>query len=353
MTGDGKETARAIAVEAGILQPGRDRVITGGELSSMTDEEAAALLPHLAVVARALPGDKTRLVRLAQSREMVVGMTGDGVNDAPALKLADVGFAMGSGTDIAKEAGDIVILNNDISAIVKAVLYGRTIFKSIRKFIVFQLTMNLCAVGVTLIGPFLGFETPITIIQMLWVNIIMDTLGGLAFAGEAATPDTMTEPPKRRDEPLLNGEMMGKILWNGSMTILLSLLFMLNRQVRVALQFDKSPILFYSAFFTLFIFLGVMNFFNARTDRINLLAGLGKNKSFIFITILVTVVQLLMVYFGGTVFRTAPLDIKVLGALAVLAFVILPLDTLRRVLIRPKKKDYRKKEEREMKGMAA
>lgn len=338
VTGDGKETAQAIAREAGIVRSPDDRVITGGELSHMSDEEVTAILPSLAVVSRALPGDKTRLVRLAQNSGLVVGMTGDGINDAPALKLSDVGFAMGSGTDIAKEAGDIVILNNDISAIVKAVLYGRTIFKSIRKFIVFQLTMNLCAVSVTLIGPFLGIETPITIIQMLWINIIMDTLGGLAFAGEAPTADTMEEPPKQREEPLLNRSMMGKILWNGCTTVVLSVIFMLDSAVKRNLGFDRDPLLFYSAFFTLFIFLGIMNFFNARSDRINLLAGLGKNRSFLSITLLITVVQLLMVYFGGDIFRTTALSARTVLALAMLSFVILPMDTIRRVLFRPLKR---------------
>lgn len=334
VTGDSPDTARAIALEAGILHAEKDAVVTSGELAGMSDAEVAALLPRLAVVARALPQDKTRLVRVAQEQELVVGMTGDGVNDAPALKLSDVGFAMGSGTDIAKEAGDIVILDNDISAIVKAVLYGRTIFKSIRKFIVFQLTMNLCAVGVTLIGPLFGMETPITIIQMLWVNIIMDTLGGLAFAGEAATADTMTEPPKKRNESLLSAEMLGKILWNGLMTILISIGFMAFAPFKEILGFSENPLCYYSAFFSLFIFLGVMNFFNARTERINLLANLSKNKSFILITLLITTVQLLMVYFGGTLFRTAPLSPRILAGVAALSFVVIPLDTIRRVIMR-------------------
>ena len=150
----------------------------------MTDAEVLDILPRLRVVARALPTDKSRLVRLAQSKGLVTGMTGDGINDAPALKKADVGFAMGTGTEVAKEAGDIVILDNNFASIVKAIRYGRTVFKSIRKFVVFQLTMNLCAVGVSLIAPFIGVDTPVTVIQMLWINIIMDTLAGLAFAGE-------------------------------------------------------------------------------------------------------------------------------------------------------------------------
>lgn len=335
MTGDGPDTARAIANEVGIISnTGRQTVLTGSELAAMTDTEVAKILPHLAVLSRALPQDKTRLVRIAQSLDLVVGMTGDGVNDAPALKLSDVGFAMGSGTDIAKEAGDIVILNNDILAIVKAVLYGRTIFKSICKFIVFQLTMNLCAVSVTLIGPLLGIEAPITIMQMLWINMIMDTLGGLAFAGEAPTPDTMREVPKKRTDSLLTYEMLGKILWNGFMTLLLCMCFMSLDYIKNALGFAENPLMFYSAFFSLFVFLGIMQFFNARTERINLFANLKKNRSFMSITALVMTVQLLMVFFGGTLFRTTPLSLHILLGLLAMSFAVIPLDVIRKAIMR-------------------
>lgn len=335
MTGDGPDTAASIAKEVGIISnAGSQLVLTGSELAAMTDSEVAKILPNLAVLSRALPQDKTRLVRIAQSLDLVVGMTGDGVNDAPALKLSDVGFAMGSGTDIAKEAGDIVILNNDISAIVKAVLYGRTVFKSICKFIVFQLTMNLCAVSVTLIGPLLGIDAPITIMQMLWINMIMDTLGGLAFAGEAPTPDTMAEAPKKRTDPLLTHEMLGKILWNGCMTVLLCMSFMTLDYVKNTLGFSENPLMFYSAFFSLFVFLGIMQFFNARTERINLFANLQKNRSFMGITALVMMVQLLMVFFGGAVFRTTPLSGSILLGVFILSFAVIPLDVIRKVIMR-------------------
>ena len=176
ITGDNKETAEAIARDAKLLGPEQDLSITSAELASMSDEDVMRALPNLRVVARALPSDKSRLVNLAQRRGSVVGMTGDGVNDSAALKKADVGFAMGSGTEVAKEAGDIVILDDNLSSIVKATLYGRTVFRSIRKFIVFQLTVNLCAVGVSIIAPFFGYEEPLSVLQMLWVNMVMDTL---------------------------------------------------------------------------------------------------------------------------------------------------------------------------------
>ncbi|MEG1345861.1 MAG: HAD-IC family P-type ATPase, partial [Acidaminococcaceae bacterium] len=159
-------------------------VWTSDELAELSDEEIKAQIPNLRVVARALPMDKSRLVRLSQELNLVVGMTGDGVNDAPALKKADVGFAMGSGTEVAKEAGDIVILDDNFLSIKKAILYGRTIYNSICKFITFQLTINLSAVAINFIAPFIGIDKPLTITQILWINLVMDTMAALAFGGE-------------------------------------------------------------------------------------------------------------------------------------------------------------------------
>ena len=337
LTGDGKETAAAIAEECGIYKPGRAyMVLTSAELSALGDDEVKAILPSLRVVARALPSDKTRLVRLSQELDLVVGMTGDGINDAPSLKLADVGFAMGSGTDVAKGAGDVVILDDSLSAISKTVLYGRTIFKSIRKFITFQLIMNLAACGVSLFGQFIGIETPITIIQMLWVNIIMDTLGGLAFAGEAPLPYYMKEPPKRRGEPILSFEMLGHITALGVYTLVLCVLFLRLDLFRDFYYADYNSEKFLSAFYVLFIFSGIFNCFLARCERLNIFSNIGKNKPFIIIMLMISAVQIAMIYFGGTLFRTVPLTLSELLLAVALASTTILFDIIRRVFIKLK-----------------
>ena len=335
ITGDSKETADAIARDAGIYAPALGHIsVSATELNNLTDDGVKALLPKLRVVSRAMPRDKSRLVRLSQEMNMVVGMTGDGINDAPSLKLADVGFAMGSGTDIAKSSADIVILDNSFTAIAKTVLYGRTIFKSIRKFITFQLVMNLCACGVSLIGQFVGVDTPITIIQMLWVNIIMDTLGGLAFAGEGALDYYMKEKPKSRDEPILSREMLGQIFLNGAFTLLLCIVFLTSPIIRVYYGFSNSPEAFYTAFYALFIFSGIFNCLLARCERLRLMSNIGKNKPFILILLLISLIQVCMIYYGGETFRCTPLSPSELGYAVGMAFLVVPFDMMRRIISR-------------------
>ena len=331
MTGDNRDTAAAIAESCGILGRGVDGVVDHTELAAMSDEEVKALLPRLGVVARALPADKSRLVRLAQEEGLVVGMTGDGINDAPALKRADVGFAMGSGTQVAKDAGDVIILDNNLASVTRAVLYGRTVFKSIRKFITLQLTMNLCAVGVTMICPFLGVDAPVTVVQMLWINLIMDTLGGLAFAGEPPLDSYMEEAPKGRDEPILGRYMVSEILWLGSFTVALCLFFLKCPLVTRHFRPAEDHIYLLTAFFALFIFSSVWNCFNTRTDRLNLLAGLHRNKGFCLIMAAVLGVQILFVYVGGAVLRTAPLTPHELGITFLLSLSVFPAEGVRKV----------------------
>ena len=334
VTGDSKETAVAIAKESGIICEGEGGILGGHELAGLSDDELSARLDRLSVVYRALPGDKTRLVRAAQLRGLVTGMTGDGVNDAPSLKLADVGFAMGSGTDIAREAGDIVILDDNIASIARTVLYGRTIFKSIRKFITFQLTMNLCAVGVSLFGQFIGIESPVTILQMLWVNIIMDTLGGLAFAGEPPLTMYMREKPKKREERILSGAMMHQIAVTGSYTLGVCAWYLASPWAARTFHRETSEIYFLTLFFALFIFCGIANCFAARSERMNLFSSIGRNKPFLVIMTFILSVQLAMLYFGGELFRTVPPTVQDLALVALLAVTVLPVDFIRRCFFR-------------------
>lgn len=334
ITGDSRETAVAIAREIGLIGNQKNVVFTSRELAQMSDAQIQKVLEDIRVVARALPSDKSRLVRIAQQAGLVAGMTGDGINDAPALKKADVGFAMGSGTEVAKEAGDIVILDNNIGSIAKAILYGRTIFKSIRKFIIFQLTMNLCAVGLSIICPFLGIDAPLTVMQMLWVNMIMDTLAGLAFSGEAPLTVYMKEPPKKRDEEIINRYMYSEIVFTGIYSIVVCLIFLKLPLLQHTFRFNDGSDYYMTAFFALFIFLGVFNSLNTRTYRINLFSHILRNKLFIFVMVFICAVQILLIYFGGTVFRTMGINIKHLNLILLMAATVIPADLIRKVLIR-------------------
>ena len=339
LTGDHPDTAKAVASRCGLLSDRQTLVIDSHQLAAWSDRELEQQLPKLAVVARAMPTDKVRLVQAAQRLGLVAGMTGDGVNDAPALKLADVGFAMGSGTAVAKEAGDIVITDDNLASIVHAVLYGRTIFKSIRKFLVFQLTMNVCAVGVSIAGPLIGIDTPVTVMQMLWINLIMDTLAGLAFSGEPPLKEYMQEAPKQREEPVLNSYMKGQIAFTGLYTILLCILFLWWTPMRRFFCYAAEPLRFLTAFFALFIFCGIFNAFNARTHRLNLLAHIWKNPLFVLIMAAVSLVQLALIYFGGALFRTTPLPLYELIAAGVLAATVIPVDVARKLWLRMRGKE--------------
>jgi len=331
LTGDSKETASHIASDCGIIDSEIDICLTSSELARLSDIRLAEILPRLAVLSRALPTDKSRLVRVAQESGLVVGMTGDGVNDAPALRMADVGFSMGSGTDVAKEAGDIVILDNNLASIVKAVLYGRTVFKSIRKFVTLQLLMNICACGVSMIGPFIGIDAPVTVIQMLWINVIMDTLGGLAFAGEAASERYMKDPPKRRDEPILNAYMVYTLLFHGGFTLALGIAFL--KHPSITANFD-GMLCHLTAFFAFFIFSSVLNCFCARTDRLNVFSGIAKNKVFLLIMIFICVIQIVFIYLGGDVLRTMPLTAQELLYTLGISLLVVPADFARKLLWR-------------------
>ena len=349
ITGDNPTTAEAVAKETGIISPysGRSLIIKAEELAKMTDEEVAKILPRLAVVARALPSDKTRLVTISQRAKYVVGMTGDGVNDAPSLKGADVGFAMGSGTEVAKEAGDIVIKDNNFASVVKAILYGRTIFESIRKFIQFQLIMNFSAVGISLLGPFIGVDTPVTITQMLWINIIMDTLGALAFATEPPLSFYMKQKPKSADEKILSKKMIRTIIVTSLYVLSLCVWFLKSDTCGMILSNGQEKYLL-SAFFGMFIFTGVFVCFLSRTERVNVFSNISKNRAFILIMLLVSIMQISFIYFGGNLFRTVPLSPRDLLFTIVVSFTVIIFDFIRKLfektVKRKKKIDILKKE---------
>ena len=336
VTGDSKNTAEAIAREVGLIDIESYLVLSSEELARLSDEEIKNKYKSIAVIARALPSDKSRMVNILESMDLVVGMTGDGVNDAPALKKANVGFAIGSGTDVAKEAADIVILDNNILSISKAILYGRTIFKSIRKFIIYQLTVNTCALILSIVGSLFGISTPITIVQMLWLNMIMDTFAGIAFSYEAPLIEYMNEPPKKKDNPIMNKYMYSEIIWTGLYCAIMCILFLKLPFFRNFVRVGDNDKYLMTAYFAMFIFMGIFNAFNARTVRINTFANLKKNKVFMFVFGFIFVAQIFIIYNGGDIFRTYGLEFNELIFVLVLALSVFPVDWLRKYVLKKK-----------------
>lgn len=334
ITGDRKETAVAVASDAGLLNKSDELVFTSEELADMSDNEIKKLLPKIRVIARALPTDKSRLVRIAQEMNLVVGMTGDGVNDAPALKLADVGFAIGSGSEVAKEAGDIVILDDNFFSIRNAVLYGRTIYKSIKKFIRFQLTINVAAVTISMLGPIVGVEKPLDISQMIWTNLLIDSLAAIAFGGEPALKAYLKEKPKKRSENILDTDMWSSIIWDGLYICAISLLMFISPQIHSYFRSGNGDIYFYTGYFTFFIFTCIFNAFNARTESIDLLKNLSLNKQFLIVMTGIGITQIIMTYYGGSILRTAGLTFTEWIVVLCLAITIIPLDMLRKYILK-------------------
>ena len=337
ITGDAVDTAEAIAREVGLIDIKSNLVLSSSDLEKLSDDEIKEKLSSIAVIARALPQDKSRMVSIIESMDLVVGMTGDGVNDAPALKKANVGFAMGSGTEVAKEAADIVILDNNILSISKAILYGRTIFKSIRKFIIYQLTVNMCALVLSIVGSFIGVSTPITIVQMLWLNMIMDTFAGVAFSFEAPLIEYMEEPPKKKDTPIMNKYMYSEIIWTGVYCALLCILFLKLPIFKTLIRVGENSKYLMTAYFAMFIFMGIFNAFNARTVRINTFANLSKNKVFIGIFGFIFIAQVWIIYNGGDIFRTYGLKTNELILVLLLALTVFPVDWLRKYILKKRK----------------
>ena len=353
ITGDRRETAVAIAKEAGLIDDEKTNLmLTSDELSKMSDDEIKAKLKDIRVIARALPTDKSRLVRLAQELDLVAGMTGDGVNDSPALKKADVGFAMGGGTEVAKEASDIVILDDNFNSIDRAILYGRTIFNSIRKFIVFQLTINVAAVLISFICPLIGLANPLDVIQILWVNLVMDTLAALAFGGEPALTRFMHEKPKRRTEPIISKNMMSEIIVGAGWTFALSLVMLIlgnyspfgndtsylenwgfiREATGDAAKLDGAHAILHTAYFAFFIFIAVFNAFNARTEKMNLFDNINKNKGFLTVFGIIAIVQIVMTYVGGDILNGWGLNVTEWLVVLVLGISIIPIDLIRKAI---------------------
>ncbi len=331
VTGDRKETAVAIAKEAGLLTSDGDVALTSAELAEKSDEELKAILPRLRVVSRALPTDKSRLVRVAQELDYVVGMTGDGVNDSPALKKADVGFAMGSGTEVAKEAGDITILDDNFSSIEKAILYGRTMFKSIRKFLIFQLTVNVSAVLTCFIGPLLGVNVVLKVIQLLLVNLAMDTLAAIAFGSEPALREYMKDKPIPRTQGIITKEMFTQVLISAAYITVacLGILFLPAIQ---NLFGDVDMTYLKSAVFATFMMAITFNGFNARTSHINPFENLGRNRNFLLVMLAIFLLQFVFVTFGGDVLSVEALTPQSWLVCLILAFLVIPIDMVRKAL---------------------
>lgn len=333
ITGDRKETAVAIAKDAGLLQHPEEVVWTSDELAQLSDDDVKLLLPRLRVVARALPLDKLRLVRLAQELNLVVGMTGDGVNDSPALKKADVGFAMGSGTEVAKEAGDIVILDDNFLSIKQAILYGRTIYNSICKFIVFQLTINASAVAINFIAPFINIDEPLTITQILWINLVMDTLAALAFGGEPALKQYLEEEPKRRSAPIVSRKMLLSVVIGGLYMTLVGIAFYKSAWVDHLFRDAANHIYTYTGFFCTYIFMAVANGFNVRVEGLNPLKNISLNKAFLQVMALIIAIQVLLTYVGGRVLRTTPLNAGEWSVVVLFSLSMLLVGVLGKLLI--------------------
>ena len=338
VTGDAEETAVAIAKEAGIIKDEKkDVVLTHEQLESMSDEELKKVLPHLCVVSRAKPLDKKRLVSISQQLENVCGMTGDGVNDAPALKQADIGFAMGDGTAVAQEAGDVVILNNSLTSIKDCVLNSRTMAKSVGKFLIFQLTVNISTLLMNILAPILGWTEPFSIVQILWINLIMDTLAAMAFGGEPILDRYMKEQPAKRTDNILTKYIKSAIGTSSIFITLGSILILENIGgiTSFVTPVDcANPELYEKTFmFAFFIYAIIFNSLNTRTEKFNLFEHIGENKNFIRVMGAIFVLQTIIIEIGGSVFETTTLNVKALLVSMALAILIIPVDMIRKAIV--------------------
>ncbi len=309
VTGDTPGTAKEIGRQIGIWNDSDNlhNIITGVEFENLSDEEALKRVQHLKIMCRARPTDKQRLVQLLQRNGSVVAVTGDGTNDAPALNFAHVGLSMGSGTSVAKEASDITLLDDSFSSITTAVMWGRSLYQNIQRFILFQLTINVAALIIVLLGSIFGHELPLMVTQMLWVNLIMDTFAAGALASLPPNLRVMDNKPRKNEDFIITPSMRFNILFVGFsfVIILLGLLFYFSNNGEVS-RYDLSR------FFTIFVMLQFWNMFNAKAFASGKSAfhGLSKSIGFLIVAFVILVGQILIVEFGGEVFRTVPLTLK-------------------------------------------
>ena len=314
VTGDTPGTATEIARQIGLWQPGdteRNR-ITGVEFAALTDEEALDRVMDLKVMSRARPMDKQRLVQLLQQKGAVVAVTGDGTNDAPALNHAQVGLSMGTGTSVAKEASDITLLDDSFHSIATAVMWGRSLYKNIQRFIVFQLTINVVALLSVLLGAFFGTSLPLTVTQMLWVNLIMDTFAAMALASIAPSMDVMNEKPRKRTDFIITPAMRNNIFGVGVafLAILMGMLAYFKGLPDGLLPNGEMNVHYLTVFFTVFVMLQFWNLFNASVFGTNhsIFKDAGHALGMLGVALIILVGQFIIVTFGGKVFRTEPLD---------------------------------------------
>lgn len=324
ITGDCLETAKAVAAEAGIYNPW-NKAITNDEFEAMSDDEVKEILPKLKVISRCSPSTKLRLVTLAQEMGMSVAMTGDGVNDSPALKKADVGFGMESGSDVAKEASDIILTDNNFASTVKATELGRTFMHNIMMFLEFQLPINISLLILSMIYPVIsGGAALLASVQILIVNIIMDSLNSLSFGGEPPKAEYMKEKPIKKGSGLFIRGAKKRIALS---TIVFIVLFGAITYGPIAAIF-ATPELAITARFALLCFMAVFNGFTIRTESMNLFNGLGKNKAFSVIAVGIMIMTLLLCNIAGSLVQTTPLDLKHWIVVIIVAFMIIPVDII-------------------------
>ena len=333
ITGDCLETAKAVAAEAGIYYPW-DKAITNDEFEAMSDDEVKEIIPKLRVISRCSPNTKLRLVTLAQEIGMSVAMTGDGVNDSPALKKADVGFGMESGSDVAKEASDIILTDNNFASTVKATELGRTFMHNIMMFLEFQLPINISLLILSMIYPVIsGGAALLASVQILIVNIIMDSLNSLSFGGEPPKAEYMKEKPIKKGSGLFIRGAKKRIALS---TIVFIVLFGAITYGPIAAIF-ATPELAITARFALLCFMAVFNGFTIRTESMNLFNGLGKNKAFSVIAVGIIAMTLFLCNIAGNLVQTTPLDLRHWVTVIVVAFMIVPVDIIRKGIKKIKK----------------